>query len=137
MLDVISPSPAPAYLQSQRHRHHHNLRPPTDSPPNIDPLQCVLKLERQLRRLQERVPDVVADAIDDIVDATGPSSGSRYLPPTGVQTYGPQIEGPDNAVKQPFFQYSQCSGKKKALLVSTTSRDRLYIMNDGFWYRSV
>jgi hypothetical protein len=35
-------------------------------------------------------------------------------PPTGQQNYGPQNV---NQHVQPFFQYSQCTGKKKALCV--------------------
>lgn len=35
------------------------------------------------------------------------------MPPTHVQHYGPKVEGN----QQPFFQYSQCTGRKKALCV--------------------
>lgn len=35
-------------------------------------------------------------------------------PPSQAQTYGPQMGGG----QQPFFQYSQCTGARKALCVS-------------------
>ena len=38
-------------------------------------------------------------------------AGQPPRPPAGQQYYGPQ------GSQQPFFQYSQCSGKKKALCV--------------------
>lgn len=38
------------------------------------------------------------------------------MPPTQQQNYGPQFQGP-NQQQQPFFQYSQCTGKKKALCI--------------------
>ena len=41
------------------------------------------------------------------------------MPPTGQQHYGPQFENQSShQVQQPYFQYSQCTGKKKALCVS-------------------
>ncbi|KAJ6531831.1 peptidase C14, caspase domain-containing protein [Mycena capillaripes] len=39
------------------------------------------------------------------------------MPPTNQQNYGPQFQGPNHQVQQPFFQYSQCNGKKKALCI--------------------
>lgn len=39
------------------------------------------------------------------------------MPPSGQQNYGPHFEGKDHQDHQPFFQYSQCTGKRKALLV--------------------
>ncbi|KZT42184.1 peptidase C14 [Sistotremastrum suecicum HHB10207 ss-3] len=39
------------------------------------------------------------------------------MPPSSQQNYGPQYQGPDNQVQQPFFQYSQCTGRKKALCI--------------------
>lgn len=45
--------------------------------------------------------------------ATGPPP----RPPTNVQNYGPQIQGPDHRTAQPYFQYSQCTGKRKALCI--------------------
>jgi len=39
------------------------------------------------------------------------------MPPSEVQSYGPQFQGRDNQLHQPFFQYSQCNGRKKALLI--------------------
>ncbi|KAH9482358.1 Metacaspase-1 [Psilocybe cubensis] len=38
-------------------------------------------------------------------------------PPTQIQTYGPQFEGANHRAMQPSFQYSQCTGKKKALCI--------------------
>ncbi|KAL7418679.1 Ca(2+)-dependent cysteine protease [Cryptotrichosporon argae] len=37
-------------------------------------------------------------------------------PPSGSQHYGPQFQG-QGGVQQPYFQYSQCTGKRKALLI--------------------
>ncbi|KAJ7756475.1 peptidase C14, caspase domain-containing protein [Mycena maculata] len=39
------------------------------------------------------------------------------MPPARQQNYGPQFQGPDQQMQQPFFQYSQCNGKKKALCI--------------------
>jgi len=39
------------------------------------------------------------------------------MPPTQQQHYGPQFEGANHTQQQPFFQYSQCNGKKKALCI--------------------
>ncbi|KAJ6619790.1 peptidase C14, caspase domain-containing protein [Mycena sp. CBHHK59/15] len=44
------------------------------------------------------------------------------MPPTQQQNYGPQFQGPNHQTQQPFFQYSQCNGKKKALCASRTHR---------------
>ncbi|KAI0065103.1 peptidase C14 [Artomyces pyxidatus] len=38
-------------------------------------------------------------------------------PPQGQQNYGPQFQGANNQTQQPFFQYSQCTGRKKALCI--------------------
>ena len=53
------------------------------------------------------------------------SAKSRYgiagpppRPPTQQQHYGPTFEGANHQRGQPFFQYSQCTGKKRALCVS-------------------
>ncbi|XP_006459402.1 hypothetical protein AGABI2DRAFT_149555 [Agaricus bisporus var. bisporus H97] len=43
--------------------------------------------------------------------------GPPPRPPTNVQNYGPQIQGPDHRTAQPYFQYSQCTGKRKALCI--------------------
>lgn len=39
------------------------------------------------------------------------------MPPAQNQYYGPQMQGPNHQVQQPFFQYSQCTGKKRALCI--------------------
>ncbi|KAJ7931541.1 peptidase C14, caspase domain-containing protein [Mycena leptocephala] len=39
------------------------------------------------------------------------------MPPTAQQHYGPQFQGANHQMQQPFFQYSQCNGKKKALCI--------------------
>ncbi|KDQ59173.1 hypothetical protein JAAARDRAFT_68700 [Jaapia argillacea MUCL 33604] len=45
-------------------------------------------------------------------------SGPPPRPPTQQQTYGPQFENTrTHEVQQPFFQYSQCNGKRKALCI--------------------
>ncbi|GJE88675.1 caspase family protein [Phanerochaete sordida] len=46
-----------------------------------------------------------------------PPPGPPPRPPTQQQNYGPTMEGPDHRQTQPFFQYSQCTGKKKALCI--------------------
>ncbi|KAJ3574191.1 hypothetical protein NP233_g1948 [Leucocoprinus birnbaumii] len=46
-----------------------------------------------------------------------PPAGPPPRPPTQVQNYGPQLQGPNHQTSQPFFQYSQCNGKKKALCI--------------------
>lgn len=45
-----------------------------------------------------------------------PPSGPPQRPPDQHQFYGPQIQGP-NQMQQYSFQYSQCTGKKKALCI--------------------
>ncbi|KAI5986532.1 caspase domain-containing protein [Pisolithus albus] len=56
----------------------------------------------------------------------GPSQRGTYtnivtdgppMPPAQNQYYGPQMQGPNHQVQQPFFQYSQCTGKKRALCI--------------------
>nr|ODN93748.1 metacaspase-1 [Cryptococcus depauperatus CBS 7855] len=44
-------------------------------------------------------------------------NGPPIRPPTAQQHYGPQFQGHGGQSAQPFFQYSQCTGKKKALLI--------------------
>ncbi|KAL0954485.1 hypothetical protein HGRIS_003453 [Hohenbuehelia grisea] len=52
-----------------------------------------------------------------------PNQGNRPYhqppprPPTQQQYYGPQFEDAQHHRSQPFFQYSQCNGKKKALCI--------------------
>ncbi|KAG6909070.1 Ca(2+)-dependent cysteine protease [Tephrocybe rancida] len=46
-----------------------------------------------------------------------PPSGPPPRPPTQQQNYGPQYQGAHGQYAQPFFQYSQCNGKKKALCI--------------------
>ncbi|PAV16416.1 peptidase C14 [Pyrrhoderma noxium] len=46
-----------------------------------------------------------------------PGGGTPHMPPSGVQNYGPHYQGTDNRDMQPYFQYSQCTGKRKALLI--------------------
>nr|XP_019014601.1 metacaspase-1 [Kwoniella pini CBS 10737]OCF53382.1 metacaspase-1 [Kwoniella pini CBS 10737] len=38
-------------------------------------------------------------------------------PPTNQQHYGPQLHGQNGQNAQPYFQYSQCSGRRKALCI--------------------
>ncbi|KIY44706.1 peptidase C14, partial [Fistulina hepatica ATCC 64428] len=38
-------------------------------------------------------------------------------PPTGQQNYGPTFHDENHDLRQPMFQYSQCTGKKKALCI--------------------
>ncbi|KAJ7016676.1 peptidase C14, caspase domain-containing protein, partial [Mycena alexandri] len=45
-----------------------------------------------------------------------PPPGPPPMPPTSQQHYGPQFQG-QNQMQQPYFQYSQCNGKKKALCI--------------------
>ncbi|CDZ96616.1 peptidase c14 [Phaffia rhodozyma] len=56
----------------------------------------------------------------------GSNSGNRFSPPTGpppqavpttVQHYGPQYQSSGGGQQQPYFKYSLCNGKRKALLV--------------------
>ncbi|KAF8896346.1 peptidase C14 [Infundibulicybe gibba] len=39
------------------------------------------------------------------------------MPPTQQQNYGPHYEGPNHRDMQPYFKYSQCTGKKRALCI--------------------
>lgn len=50
------------------------------------------------------------------------AAGPPPRPPTQQQNYGPAFEGANHRQQQPFFQYSQCTGKKKALCVSYFGR---------------
>ncbi|KAJ7066752.1 caspase domain-containing protein [Mycena amicta] len=49
--------------------------------------------------------------------AYAPPSGPPPRPPQAAQHYGPQYQGPNHQMQQPYFQYSQCNGKKKALCI--------------------
>lgn len=45
--------------------------------------------------------------------------GPAHMPPQQTQYYGPQFQqGGSGQEQQPYFQYSQCNGRKKALCVS-------------------
>ncbi|KAI0671650.1 caspase domain-containing protein, partial [Trametes maxima] len=46
-----------------------------------------------------------------------PPPGAPPPPPSQQQSYGPMFEGADHHQRQLFFQYSQCTGKKKALCI--------------------
>ncbi|EJF64750.1 hypothetical protein DICSQDRAFT_80416 [Dichomitus squalens LYAD-421 SS1] len=46
-----------------------------------------------------------------------PPAGPPPPPPSHQQQYGPTFTGQDNQQHQLFYQYSQCTGKKKALCV--------------------
>ncbi|KAK0223350.1 metacaspase [Armillaria fumosa] len=46
-----------------------------------------------------------------------PPSGPPPRPPTQQQHYGAQYQSASSPVQQPYFQYSQCTGKKKALCI--------------------
>jgi hypothetical protein len=55
-----------------------------------------------------------------------PLAGPPHFPPSHVQHYGPQIQDPNSGQQQqPYFQYSQCNGRKKALCVSSRCNDSL------------
>ncbi|KAH8100814.1 caspase domain-containing protein [Cristinia sonorae] len=43
--------------------------------------------------------------------------GAPHRPPTTHQEYGPSFMGANNQVSHPWFQYSQCTGKRKALCI--------------------
>ncbi|KAI0041915.1 hypothetical protein FA95DRAFT_1564901 [Auriscalpium vulgare] len=47
----------------------------------------------------------------------GPPPGPPPRPPQGQQNFGPQFQGAQQQQQQPFFQYSQCNGRKKALCI--------------------
>nr|P0CM58.1 RecName: Full=Metacaspase-1; Flags: Precursor [Cryptococcus neoformans var. neoformans JEC21]P0CM59.1 RecName: Full=Metacaspase-1; Flags: Precursor [Cryptococcus neoformans var. neoformans B-3501A] len=44
-------------------------------------------------------------------------AGAPIRPPSQAQHYGPQLQGQGGQSAQPYFQYSQCTGKKKALCI--------------------
>lgn len=46
-----------------------------------------------------------------------PPSGPPPMPPTQQQHYGPHFTDAQQHDVQPYFQYSQCNGKKKALCI--------------------
>ncbi|WVQ62454.1 metacaspase-1 [Kwoniella botswanensis] len=61
---------------------------------------------------------------------SGPPQGGAYnnpygnngnrapvRPPTQTQHYGPQLHGQNGQNAQPYFQYSQCTGRRKALCI--------------------
>ncbi|KAG6335665.1 hypothetical protein ID866_3423 [Astraeus odoratus] len=51
-------------------------------------------------------------------------SGPPAMPPTQQQFYGPQFQGPNHQMQQSSFQYSQCTGKKKALCIGINYRNQ-------------
>ncbi|KAJ3920169.1 peptidase C14, caspase domain-containing protein, partial [Lentinula edodes] len=62
-------------------------------------------------------------------------AGPPPMPPQQQQQYGPQVGGPGGQPQQPYFQYSQCNGKKKALCVGinyfNTSSELRGCINDA------
>ncbi|KAJ3753534.1 peptidase C14, caspase domain-containing protein [Lentinula raphanica] len=57
------------------------------------------------------------------------------MPPQQQQYYGPQVGGPGGQPQQPYFQYSQCNGRKKALCIGinyfNTSSELRGCINDA------
>jgi metacaspase-1 len=57
------------------------------------------------------------------------------MPPQQQQFYGPQMGDPQGQPQQPYFQYSQCNGKKKALCIGinyfNTSNELRGCINDA------
>ncbi|KAF5391666.1 hypothetical protein D9757_002371 [Collybiopsis confluens] len=68
-----------------------------------------------------------------------PGQHGHFAPPPGpppnAQYYGPQMGGPQGQPQQPYFQYSQCNGKKKALCIGinyvNTSSELRGCINDA------
>ncbi|KAJ3777105.1 putative metacaspase [Lentinula raphanica] len=64
-----------------------------------------------------------------------PPSGPPPMPPQQQQYYGPQVGGPGGQPQQPYFQYSQCNGRKKALCIGinyfNTSSELRGCINDA------
>ncbi|RXK41046.1 metacaspase-1 [Tremella mesenterica] len=56
-------------------------------------------------------------------------------PPTQMQHYGPQMQGQGGQQYQPYFQYSQCTGRRKALCIGInyigTSQELRGCINDA------
>ncbi|OCF36254.1 metacaspase-1 [Kwoniella heveanensis CBS 569] len=46
-----------------------------------------------------------------------PYGPAPIQPPTQAQHYGPQLQGQGGQSAQPYFQYSQCTGRRKALCI--------------------
>ncbi|KAK8861765.1 metacaspase-1 [Kwoniella newhampshirensis] len=46
-----------------------------------------------------------------------PYGSAPIRPPTQQQHYGPQFQGQNGQSAQPYFQYSQCTGRRKALCI--------------------
>ncbi|WWC85991.1 metacaspase-1 [Kwoniella dendrophila CBS 6074] len=47
----------------------------------------------------------------------GYGGGAPVRPPSQAQHYGPQLHGQNGQNAQPYFQYSQCTGRRKALCI--------------------
>jgi hypothetical protein len=58
------------------------------------------------------------------------------MPPSGMQNYGPHFEGANHEDMQMGFQYSMCTGRKRALLVRRITFPFLNFRRPfGLWYR--
>lgn len=71
---------------------------------------------RRCRRCAFRVPQY--SLFECSISPYSTYVGGGYMPPAETQRYGPHFQTPNGEDQQPFFQYSQCNGRKKALCVS-------------------
>ncbi|KAI0926150.1 Ca(2+)-dependent cysteine protease [Taiwanofungus camphoratus] len=116
------PPPCAGDYPGQQHHHHHrhhqegNYAPPSGPPPAVPP-----------RPGYSGPPPVPARPHGQYAPPPGPppAQSRTYAPPPGPpprpptqqQHYGPVFEGQNNQQQQPYFQYSQCTGRKKALCI--------------------
>ncbi|THH15699.1 hypothetical protein EW146_g4816 [Bondarzewia mesenterica] len=66
------------------------------------------------RPYQDYAPPSASRPYQDYAPPSGPPPS---MPPQGHQNYGPRFEGANHQQQQPYFQYSQCNGRKKALCI--------------------
>ncbi|OCH83974.1 hypothetical protein OBBRIDRAFT_799471 [Obba rivulosa] len=106
--------PGQEYHHSHHHHHHHHQQegfaPPPGPPPNIPP-RFDGGLPRQYQQYQP------PPGPPGPYGTYAPPEGPPPPPPASHQYYGPVFEDASRQQKQPFFQYSQCTGRRKALCI--------------------
>ncbi|KAI0833389.1 caspase domain-containing protein [Trametes gibbosa] len=114
------PPPGPPGFPGQQHHHHHNHHqgggfapPPGPPPPGYGPPPPIPARPGSDSRYQPPSGPPPPSQYEGYRAPQGPPPP----PPSQQQSYGPMFEGADHQQRQLFFQYSQCTGKKKALCV--------------------
>ncbi|KAH9939502.1 putative metacaspase [Amylocystis lapponica] len=121
------PGPPPGEYPAEHHHHHQGgYAPPPGPPPSIPPRPSAYGGPSGYG--PPSGPPSGYGPPPGPPPGTGPyrsyppPGGPPPRPPAEQQHYGPVWQGANNQQQQPYFQYSQCTGKKKALCIGINYR---------------